>query len=261
MKKSINLLLMLVMMVVMAGCGGRNDRVLKAQIESGQKHCPMSLGMAGKLTKMSYDEETGEVCFTVQLNKQVQKVKDLEAAPEATRQGVKLAMQKGSMKQLLEMMVDADASLKVVYKNKGSEDEFVVAFTNAELKDMLDHPMTEEETNRLMLDNQIRMENSKIPYRIDKGLNVTNIEDNGTSLVYTCEVDENLYELDDMGNAKDELKNDMKKMMKDKAMRQQAEILASLNKGFEYHYVGKTSGKKVIVAFSGAELAEIAKKK
>ncbi|MDE6682616.1 MAG: hypothetical protein K2J87_04245 [Muribaculaceae bacterium] len=46
-------------------------------------------------------------------------------------------------------------------------------------------------------------------------------------------------------------------MMKDRSMRQQAEVLSSLNKGFEYDYVGKTSGKNVVVAFTAKELAEI----
>lgn len=260
MKKITNLLLMIVMVVALTGCGGRNDRVLKAQIESGQKHCPMSLGMAGKLTKMSYDEDNGEVGFVISLNKQVMNVKDLQSDPETARQAVKLAMQTGDMKKLLEMMADADASLKVTYKNKGSKDEFVTSFTSEEIKDMVANPMSEEDTNRLLLSNQIKMEKNKIPYRVEKGLNVTSIEDNGGALVYTCEVDEDLYEMPDMETNKSELKDSMRKMMKDKAMRKQAEILASLNKGFEYHYVGNKSGNKVIVEFSAAELKEISGK-
>ncbi|MDE6792696.1 MAG: hypothetical protein K2J48_06410 [Muribaculaceae bacterium] len=260
MKKSVNLLLMVVMVIAMAACGGRNDRLLKAQIESGQKHCPMNLGMAGKLTGMSYDDETGEVGFVITLNKKGN-VKELQDDAETAKGTLKVALQQGDMKKLVDMMVDADASLKVVYKERGSKDEFEVKFSNAELKDIKDNPLSEQDVNKLLLDQQIKMEKNKIPYKVEKGLTVSAIEDNGEALVYVCDVDEDLYELDDMGNAKDELKENMRKMMRDRTMRKQAEILASLNKGFEYHYVGNKSGKKVIVAFTGAELVEIAGKK
>lgn len=261
MKKSINLLLMIFMVIAMASCGGRNDRVLKAQIESGKKHCPMNLGMAGKLTSMDYDDKSGEVAFVITVNKQVKTVEEIKKTPEATRQAVKLAMQQGQMKKLLEMMADADASLKVTYKNRGSNDEFDVTFSEAEIKDMLEHPMSEEEINKMLLQTEIDMEKSRIPYKVEKGLTVTNIEDNGNSLVYICEVNEDLYEVESMEEGKEELKNTMRKMMKDRTMRKQAEVLAALGKGFEYHYVGNKTGKKVIVAFSADEIGEIAKKK
>ncbi|MDE6755461.1 MAG: hypothetical protein K2J82_12755 [Muribaculaceae bacterium] len=260
MKKCINFFMLLVMVLALAGCGA-NDRMLKAQIENGKKHCPISLGMAGKLTSMSYDDSNREVKFVITLNKQVSDIKNLQADPESARQTMRLALQKGNMKQLLEMMVDAEASLNITYKNKGSKEEFVLNFSSEELKNILDNPMTEEETNKLMLQTQINSEKNRLPYKIEKGLNVVGIEDNGSSLVYVCEVDEDLYDIDEMGKAKEELKDNMRKMMKDRAMRQQAEILSSLNKGFEYKYVGKTSGKNVIVAFSSAELGEIVGKK
>lgn len=260
MKKCLNMLLLLVMCVTMAGCGG-SDKVLKEQIESGKKHCPMSLGMAGKLTTMSYDESKREVKFVITLNKQISDVKDLQQDPESARQAMRLALQKGNMKKLLEMMVDAEASLNITYKNRGSKDEFTLNFSAAELKEILDNPMSEEETNKLSLQNQINSEKKRLPYKIERGLNVVGIEDNGSSLVYKCEVDEDLYDIDEMANSKDELKENMRKMMKDPAMRQQAEVLSSLNKGFEYNYSGKSSGKNVVVAFTADELAEVVGKK
>ncbi len=256
MKKCLNMLLLLVMCVAMAGCGG-NDKLLKAQIESGKKHCPMSLGMAGKLTSMSYDESNREVKFVITLNKQISDVKDLQQDPETARQAMRLALQKGNMKKLLEMMVDAEASLNITYKNRGSKDGFTMNFSAPELKEILANPMSEEETNKLLLQNQLNSEKRRLPYKIDRGLNVVGIEDTGASLVYKCEVDEELYDIDEMGNSKEELKENMRKMMKDRSMRQQAEVLSSLNKGFEYDYVGKTSGKNVVVAFTAKELAEI----
>lgn len=261
MKKCINLLMVVMLAVMASACGGKNDAVLKAQIESGKKHCPMSLGMAGKLTSMSYDEDNKEVNFVITLNKNVTDVNDLKADPETSRTSMRLALSKGDMKKLLEMMVDAGASLDVTYKNRGSKDEFELKFTPEELKEILDNPMSEEEVNKLLLSNQVKSEKNRLPYTIDRGLKVTGIEDNGSSLVYTCEVDENLYEMPDMEKMKDELKKDMRKMLRDRAMRKQAEILASLNKGFEYKYVGNKSGSIVTVTFTAAELGEIAGKK
>ena len=261
MKKCINLLLILLMAVVASSCGGKNDAVLKAQIESGKKHCPMNMGMVGKLASMSYNEENRQVEFLITLNKNVTDVNDLKADPATMRTSMRLALSKGDMKKLLEMMVDADASLKVTFKNRGSKDEYDVEFTSAELKDILDNPMSDEEVNRMLLENQIKGEKKRLPYNVDRGLKVTGIEDNGSTLVYICEVDENLYEMPDMEKMKDELKESMRAMLKDRAMKKQAEILSSLNKGFEYRYVGNNSGSMVTVTFTTAELGEIAGKK
>lgn len=256
MKKCIYFIMLTLVCIGMTACGG-NDALLKAQIESGKKHCPMNLGMAGKLSDMSYDSDKHEVKFVISLNKQISDVKDLQADPESARTAMRLALQKGNMKQLLEMMVDAEASLNITYKNRGSKDEFVLNFTAAELKDILDNPMSEKDTNKLLLQNQINSEKRRLPYKIEQGLYVSGIEDNGRALVYTCQVDEDLYDIDEMAASKEELKSNMRDMLKDRSMRQQAEVLSSLDKGFEYDYVGKTSGKKVVVEFTAAELTDL----
>lgn len=243
----------------MVSCGG-NDRVLKAQIESGQKHCPMNLGIAGKLTSMSYDESTHEVTFTLSLNKQVMDVNDIKKSPEIARETMRLALSQGDMKKLVDMMADADASLKVIYKNKGSKDEYDITFSADEIKEIKDNPMSEEDNHRLLLQTQIKGEQARLPYKVADGLKMVDITDQGATVVYTCEVDEDLYEVDDMGNFKEELKADMRKMLRDRTMRKQAEILSSLGKGFEYKYIGTTSGKTVNVVFTAEELGDIASK-
>ncbi|MDE6716865.1 MAG: hypothetical protein K2J70_01620 [Muribaculaceae bacterium] len=258
MKKCINLLMIVLLAVLAGACGGKNDAVLKAQIESGKKHCPMNLGMAGKLTSMSYDDKTREVEFVITLNKQMTDVNELKADPENAKEMMRLALSKGNMKKLVDMMVDADASLKVTYKNRGSKDDFSIQFPAEEIKNISENPMSEEDTNKLLLSTQLKSEKKKLPYSIDRGLKVTGIEDNGSSLVYVCEVDEDLYDMPDMEKSKAELKENMGKMLKDRSMRQQAEVLASLKKGFEYRYVGKSSGNTVTVAFTPDELADIA---
>ena len=256
MQKCINFVMFFIVAVVMASCAG--DTALKQQIESGKKHCPMNLGMAGQLTSMSYNDKDHEVDFVITLNKQVTDIKDLEADPEVAKQSMRLALSKGDMNKLLKMMVDADASLKITYKNRGSKDDFSLTFPATDLKQIYDNPMEEKDVNKMLLDNQVKGERRRLPYSVDRGLKVTDIQDNGANLVYICEVDENLYEVDQMTEAKDELKENMKDMLKDRTMRKQAEILASLDKGFEYQYVGKQSGKTVTVSFSAQELGEIA---
>lgn len=259
MKKVLNLLLFVALTLSLAACGG-NDRVLKAQIESGQKHCPMNLGIAGKLTSMTYDESSREVTFELSLNKQVMDVNDIKQYPEIARETIRLALSQGDMKKLVYMMADADASLKVIYKNKGSKDEYDITFSADEIKEIKNNPMTEEDTNRLLLQTQLKGEKARLPYKVADGLKMVDINDQGNTVVYTCEVNEDLYDVDDMGNAKEELKEDMRKMLRDRTMRKQAEILSSLGKGFEYKYVGTTSGKTVNVVFTAEELGEIAKK-
>lgn len=260
MKKIFSVLLLTVALLTLGGCGAK-DAALKAQIESGKRHCPMSMGMAGKLTSMSYDSDSHMVKFVLTLNKSFAEVKDLEAAPDMARESMRLALSKGDMKKLTDMMVDADAGLEVVYKNKGSKDEFTITFTPAELKEIASNPMSEEETGKMQLATMIKGEKARIPYKIDSGLNVTDVTDNGSALVYTCSVDEDEYDIDQMAAGTDELKTTMKGMLKDLSMKNMVKLLAELDHGFEYHYVGATSGKEVTVAFSADEIKALAKKK
>lgn len=259
MKKIFNLLMLAVTVLSLSGCGAK-DSALKAQIESGQRHCPMNMGMAGKLTSMSYDADAHEVKFVLTLNKSFADVKDLQADPEIAKESMRLSLSQGDLKKLVDMMVDADAGLKVVYKNRGSKDEFTLSFTPEDLKQIAANPMKEEESSRLLLANQIKSEKNRMPYKIDKGLIVTGIEDNGSALVYICNVDEDEYDIDMMEASRDELKDNMRKMLKDVSMKGQVKLLSGLDKGFEYKYIGETSGKQIVVAFTADELKELAKK-
>lgn len=261
MKKIANLCLIVVLTLLATACGSKDEAVLKAQVESGKKHCPMNLGMAGKLTSMSYDEDNKEVDFVISLNKNLTDVKDLQKDPQSAKDAMRYSFSKGDMNKFLKLMADADAGLKITYKNRGSKDDFELVFTPSEIKEIYENPMSEEDANKMLLASQVKSEKSRLPYSIDRGLKVTSIEDAGSKLVYICDVDENLFDIDEMGTAKEEVKKNMEKMLKDRSMRQQAEVLASLNKGFEYKFVGNPSGKSVVIEFTAAELGEIAGKK
>ncbi|MDE6006077.1 MAG: hypothetical protein K2G67_00780 [Muribaculaceae bacterium] len=259
MKKILNLMLVALTLVGLAGCGAK-DAALKAQIESGQRHCPMNMGMAGKLTSMSYDSDSHEVKFVLTLNKDFADVKDLSADPEIAKESMRLSLSQGDLKKLLDMMVDADAGLKVVYKNRGSKDDFTLQFTPEDLKQIAANPMSEEESGRLLLANQIKSEKKRMPYKIDTGLTVTGIEDNGSALVYICNVDEDEYDIEMMENSREELKDNMRNMLKDISMSGQVKLLSGLGRGFEYRYIGETSGKEIVITFSADELKKLAKK-
>lgn len=244
-----------ILAVSFAACS--NDSALKMQIEAGKKVCPISLGMAGKLTSMDYDSDNRQVKFVFTVNREVMNVADIRKDASIAKESMKLSLSKGDLHKLLKMMVDADASLKVIYKNKGSKDEFELVLSPEELKEIYENPMSEEDTDRLLLANSIKAEQHRLPSTIDRGLKVVDVKDTGDNVVYTCEVDENLYEIITMEESKEELKDNMRKMLKDRSMRQQAKILSKLNKGFVYEYVGQPSGKKVIISFSPEELGQI----
>lgn len=252
-------MLVVIALLGLAGCGAK-DAALKAQIESGQRHCPMNMGMAGKLTSMSYDSDSHEVKFVLTLNKDFADVKDLSADPEIAKESMRLSLSQGDLKKLLDMMVDADAGLKVVYKNRGSKDDFTLQFSPEDLKQIAANPMSEEESGRLLLANQIKSEKKRMPYKIDTGLTVTGIKDNGSALVYICNVDEDEYDIDMMENSREELKDNMRNMLKDISMSGQVKLLSGLDRGFEYRYIGETSGKEIVITFSADELKKLAKK-
>lgn len=92
------------------------------------------------------------------------------------------------------------------------------------------------------------------------GMVVTRMYLSGNYVMYVAECDEDLISMDLLEQNKSSMLSELKKMASDKSnaeIHQFVKICANAGKGMGYTYVGDTSGTKVTVRITNAELKSL----
>lgn len=255
MKKLLLILSMFAVMVCFTSCENENVKRLKREIEAADKQCPVNMGMMGDMLSMKYDEKAKEVQLYFSLHDDMLSIEALKNNEQMALQSMKLSFSKGESREMLKQMIKAGAGLSITYKSASTGKSFKVNLSLDDLKEIRDTPLTDEEINKMLLDNQLAMENSRCPYLVDEGMEMVKVYDDGANIVYACRIDEDMYDISALKYAQDEIKQNMKEIFKDPLMKKQLGIIKSLDKGFVYHYYGDTSGESVDIVFSNDELS------
>lgn len=254
MKKLLLLLSMIAVMVCVTSCENENVKRLKHEIEVADKQCPVNMGMMGDMLSIKYDEKAKEVQLYFSLNDDIVSIEALKNNEQMALQSIKLSFSKGESREMLKQMIKAGAGLSITYKSASTGKSFKVNLSLDDLKKLRDTPMTDGEINKMILDNQLAMENSRCPYLVGEGMEMVKAYDDGENIIYACRIDEDMYDISALKYAQDEIKQNIKEIFNDPIMEKQLGIIKSLDKGFVYHYYGDTSGESVDIVFTNDEL-------
>ena len=254
MKKIIALLSLFVLIVAAMSCENENVKKLKNDILLANKQCPVNMGMVGDLMSMKYDENTNEVSFYYVINDDIISIDALKSSRGAALNTMKLSISSEESKPLVKTMIDAGASFLVTFKSAETGKTFEIKLSPEDLKKIYDSPLSTNEKNKLILENQIAMENSTYPILVEEGMEMIKVEDAGDNVIYHCRVDEDLYDLYLLKLNENEVKRNMEEVFEDPLTNKQIKLLSSLGKGLVYHYYGDTSGKSVDITFTPDEL-------
>lgn len=242
------------LLVLLTACGNPNKARLKAEIEAGDKECPISLGMVGDLLRMSYDESADMIKFYITINDDNLSVEALKKNEDLALNALRLAFSQDDSKELISLIVSAGASLEVTYKSAQTANSIDLQLPNDELKKIINNPLSKEETNRMLLENQMALENARCPYYIQEGMEMIKAGHEGKNVVYTYRMDEDMFDMSILQNRKDILKGSIKESFNNSYMTRQARILSSLGKGLVCRFCGNRSGKTVEIEISDSEL-------
>lgn len=259
MKKLQTILFTLVILVGLSSCENLHVAKLKHEIEAANKQCPVNMGMMGDMLSMKYDDNAKEVQLYMSLNEDMISIDALQNSENLASQSMKLSFSCGEYKEMLKLMINAGSGLAMTFKSASSGKSFKVNMPLDELKDMVDNPMKESEINRLLLENQLAMENSRCPYSVDEGMEMEKAFDDGDNIIYVCRIDEDMYDISAIRYAQAEIKDRIKDMFTDPVMKKQIELMQSLGKGFTYRYYGDASGEIVEITFTKEELRQFVK--
>ena len=126
-------------MTMMSSC---SEIKLKAAVEAADSQCPMSLGFAGELTKISYDDDL--VVFAITMDESIVDIDMMADNPDIMKAAIKtmLANAGDEAGVLIDMIIDANANLCFKYIGRKSGKEASIILRASELKEMRTVPYT-----------------------------------------------------------------------------------------------------------------------
>lgn len=174
------------------------------------------------------------------------------------QQQFRLSFSKSESQQMLKDIVNAKASLMMIYKAPSSGKTVKFELPYEELKDMKANPMSDSEIQRLTIENKIDVENSRCPFKSDEGMTTTKVTLVDDFIVYYYEMDEDLYDIKELKRQQNMLKDNiieaLKGMCNDLTMQSELRMLVDQNIGYRYRYYGNKSKEYVDVIFAPEEL-------
>ncbi|MDE7345174.1 MAG: hypothetical protein K2N48_00345 [Muribaculaceae bacterium] len=170
----------------------------------------------------------------------------------------RLSLSHDNSQQMLKDIVNAKASLMVIYKTPSTGKTIKFSLPYEELKEIKNNPLSGTEVKRMILENSIAMQNSSMPMKIDEGIAQTKVSIVDDNLVYYYEMDEDIYDMKALkkkpAELKDGIREELKNMRRDPTMQRELQMLNALGMGYMYRYYGKNSKDYVDVIFTSDEL-------
>lgn len=230
-----------------------NSAKLKAAIEEANKECPISLGIAGEMTSMAYSNNTVEILFS--FDEQFTNIDKLAANPARVKETVMTAMVNERSKPLFDLMVEANANFRVIFKGKSSGKEAKMELQLSELEDLMKKPMaSNEEKLRLT----IAQTNLQMPMDTGTGVVITELLDRGDAVIYKAKVSKK-EQLSMIANSIEEVKNSQKLMFKMMGTAEKVffRMVIDAGKDIGYLYTADGTDEQVEIIQTNAELKEI----
>ncbi len=246
------ILILFVCAITSVFCGCVENK-LKAAVEEGNKSCPISLGLTGELTSISYQDDTVQMLYT--MDEQFMDIDSYASNPEDMKTTFMSGMRDEESKKLLKLLTEADADFTVVYKGKVSGKEASFKISSNELKKELDKPLA---TNDEKLKLAINETNKQLPIDLGTGIVITELVDKGDVVVYMAKVaDKEQFRL--LSSNTENTKNSQKIMFKMMASAEKIffKLIVDAGKDLGYLYYTDGTDETFEIVHTNSELREI----
>lgn len=245
--------LFMTVLFVFSSCA---DARLKSVIKAANEKSPVSLGIMGEITSVSYED--GNAVFLYTLNETLTNIDDLSANPEEIKTAFFAGLKNSENSQeLLKVLIDAEAGLSFVIKGKDSGKEARFDFTPAELKAEYEKPAP---TKDEVLQINIKSTNKKMPLQAGNGIVINSIEDIDGMVLYMAEVSsKDVFNL--LKNDPESVKNSQKQMFSmmksDVSTSTFFKSIYEAGRGFGYRYTLAGSTESIDILYSNEEVKEM----
>lgn len=255
MKKLLTILSLAAIVIMAAGCQSEKVNKLKLALEEANKQCPVDMGEFGQMSSIEFDDDAMEVQFHCAVNEDAISIDELNN--ETARDQLKLIFSRDKTKKMLDRMIEAEVGLSAIYKGRVSGETAKVTLSLADLKEIKDNTMSENEINRQLLKNMLAQEQTQYPMNLGTGMDVVKSYDDGDYLVYDICIDEDMPDCVLYKDAVEtgEAKANISTSFADPMIKRIFKIIVPLEKGLKYHYYGSKTGESFYVTYTPDELS------
>ena len=247
--------------VVTAGCENGNVKKLKSEVRKANAMCPMNLGVSGDLLSIQYNEKENNVLFVYSLNENIAGHTFIKKNKKNMEKAAKLFVASESFDDIRKDILNAQASLTLIYKIPSNGKTASIFLSYDELKEMVENPLSEREIKIMKIENKVEMENNSCPQEVEKGIILTKVYIEDNYVVYSYSMDEDEYDMRllerNAASLKSNTEDQIKEDSKDLILCNNLNLMRELGYGIKYHYYGTKSSKYVGIKITPSELASM----
>lgn len=223
-------------------------------VEQINKSCPISLGVAGELTDVAFED--GNLVYNFTMNESLTDIEVLSSNPQLMKNSMSAMFRTPTkeLKDMMDLMEQDKVGLTFNYVGRDSGKKASLTISYDDLKEALETESTPDE----LLKAQVDVTNATCPLEIGGGLVMTKLEIEGNYVVYYISVDDDLVSIRLLNQLKEESKNGivagLKQQINDPSFKAFIFACKNANKGIAYKYIGNTSKEECLILIELSEL-------
>lgn len=253
--KIVQIIKICIVLVFIASCSGNKKQEMYPDlIETVQKiqdGLPLVISEGLILAKVDYND----TIFTLQyeIDEKEFPFENLVKAKQNRKNLflTTISASEGNERTGFEQCVSYNVSVRYHFIGKRSHKELSILVSPNEINDALQTKSNALEVLRI----QIEGEKSSLPEKLGDGMTMTNIELRDSMVFTTIELDETNYIFDGLGDSLEDMKAEIiNSLRSDRIGMNLIKMIANVNYGLVYSYVGSVSGKTYNITFLPEEI-------
>ena len=162
-----------------------------------------------------------------------------------------ISASEGNERTGFEQCVSYNVSVNFYFIGKRSHKEMIIIVSPDEINDALNTKRNALDVLKIQIDG----EKNSLPEKLGDGMTMTNIEIRDSMVYTTIVLDETNYSFDGLEESLEDMKIEIRKSLRsDRIGMNLIKMIANVNYGLIYSYVGSVSGKTYNITFSPDEI-------
>lgn len=244
---SLSALSLVFILITFTGCGKSKIQQLKDGIAQFNTNAPMDLGI-GQLQYVSYDEDANAVVFKFMIKSEYD---DVFNTSPTTKEGMAALLTTNQMRPMVKLLAEAGVGMKWEYRSPLRDDVLSYDFSPSEIKEAMNSTKSNEESYEDFIYSIVESNNAACPVEVDEGVTMVRVYDDGQNIIFQCDVDENIYDMEYFHSLKSDIKE---ALLSDQLMSTIIDRLSMANRSVIYRYIGDKSGNICDIILSADDL-------
>lgn len=216
---------------------------LKRELTHANAQCPIPLMDIGQIYSIGFDDKNNYIVYNVEVTD------DFYFNFITDNWAYIYNALKSDDKQFIKKICDINIGIRYRYEYNNQSKEITLSAND--INNILNNPIPDED----LLNQLVEADKSTIPVAVDEGTTFVDaiIEDN--KVIYICEIDEGIYDIDEfiafLTENEESLKQDI---MNNLTINQSAALFKRTNTSIVYRYIGNSSQKYIDITITPDEM-------